>query len=256
MSETKCKLCTKSFTNVDDLVRHIEREHAEQIPKNMSAGQYYYFLKTGKSHGSCVICKGATEWNPKTFKYHRFCKNPKCKEEYRKIFKNRMIGKYGKISLLDDPNQQKKMLANRSISGTYKWSDGSLKSYTGSYELDFLKYLDLMLDFNSDDVVTPSPHTYYYVYEGKKHFYIPDVFIPSLNLEIEIKDGGDNPNMHHKIQDVDKVKEKLKDEVMKSNSNNFNYLKVVNKDNKAFLNYLMVSKEKFNRGDNSPIFMI
>ena len=57
MSEVKCKLCTKSFTDVDSLVTHIESKHSEQIPKDMTAGQYYYFLKTGKSHGSCVICK-------------------------------------------------------------------------------------------------------------------------------------------------------------------------------------------------------
>jgi hypothetical protein len=222
----------------------------------MCAGQFYYYLKTKKKCGSCVICKKPTKWNAKTLKYHRFCDNPKCKEKYREMFKNRMIGKYGKVCLLDDPDQQKKMLANRSISGTYKWSDGSIKTYTGSYELSFLKFLDLMMNYDSSDVMCPSPHTYFYEYENKKHFYIPDFFIPSLNLEIEIKDGGDNPNMHHKIQDVDKVKEKLKDEVMKSNKSNFNYLKIVNKNNQMFLNYLIVVKEKFNRGDSTPTIMI
>ena len=46
------------------------------------------------------------------------------------------------------------------------------------------------MNFDSDDVMTPSPHTYYYEYGGEKKFYIPDVYIPSLNLEIEIKQGG------------------------------------------------------------------
>ena len=167
-----------------------------------------------------------------------------------------MIGKYGKVSLLDDPEQQKKMLANRSISGKYKWSDGSEKTYTGSYELSFLEFLDNVLDFKSDDVICPSPHTYWYEYDGKKHFYIPDVFIPSLNLEIEIKDGGDNPNMHHKIQAVDKVKEKLKDEVMLSNGNNFDYIKIVNKKNDIFLEYLNLNKKRMNSVDKKPIFII
>ena len=90
--------------------------------------------------------------------------------------------------------------------------------------------------------------------KGKRHFYIPDFFIPSLQLEIEIKDGGDNPNMHHKIQDVDKVKEKLKDDVMKSNQ--FNYLKITNKDNKKFLDYLILAKEQNEDKNEKPIFMV
>jgi hypothetical protein len=170
-----------------------------------------------------------------------FCENPKCVEDYKKMFKNRMIGKYGKTTLLDDPEHQRKMLANRKISGNYTWSDGGVKSYTGSYELDFLRFLDVFMNFKSSDIITPSPHTYYYEYEKVKKFYIPDIFIPSLHLEIEIKDGGDNENMHHKIQAVDKVKEKLKDEVMASQKQ-VKYIKVVNKQYGDFLEYLNLDK--------------
>ena len=92
-----------------------------------------------------------------------------------------MIGKYGKVTLLNDPAQQKIMLSHRSISGYYVWRDYKHKSsYTGSYEKAFLEFLDLDLNFDPEDVMSPSPHTYYYEYEGKKHFYIPDFFIPSL----------------------------------------------------------------------------
>ena len=104
--------------------------------------------------------------------------------------------------------------------------------------------------------MAPSPHTYYYMYENKKHFYIPDFYIPSLNLEIEIKDGGDNPNTHGKIQAVDKVKERLKDEVMSSNRNTFNYLKIVNKENEKFLKYLEVAKYNFINDIKSNIVML
>jgi len=49
------------------------------------------------------------------------------------MFKKRMIGKYGKPYLTNDPEQQKKMLANRKISGVYQWSDGSgALPYTGT----------------------------------------------------------------------------------------------------------------------------
>lgn len=253
----KCKFCDKRFNDVDHYIAHLERSHLDFIPNEMSASQFYYFLKTGKTHGNCVVCKKNTNWNPKTNKYARFCTNPKCKEAYIKLFKSRMIGKYGKVTLLNDPEQQRLMLSKRKISGVYEWSDHIHKiPYTGTYELSFFEFLDLIVDLDPEDLMAPSPHTYTYQYEGKNHFYIPDAFIPSLNLEIEIKDGGDNANMHPKIQTVDKVKEKLKDQVMMSNGSNFNYLKIVNKHNGRFFDYLMKAKENVANGIQKPIFMI
>ena len=168
-----------------------------------------------------------------------------------------MVGKYGKTTLLNDPDHQRKMLSHRKISGVYRWSDNpNIEiSYTGSYELDFLKFLDIAMDFDGEDVIGPSPHTYYYIYEGKKHFYFPDFFIPSLNLEVEIKDGGDNPNTHHKIVEVDKVKEKLKDEVITKNGT-FSYIKIVNKEYRKFFTFLEKSKKQFVDGIDKPIFML
>ena len=239
-----CKFCDFFCYEPDDFVSHLEKHHDEMIPEDMTPWQFSYYLRTNKTHGSCIVCKKDTSWNEKTHKYNRFCGNPACKEKYKELFKKRMIGKYGKTTLLNDPEHQKKMLANRKISGTYLWRDHVHKTnYTGSYEKDFLIFLDQIMNFDPEDVMAPSPHTYYYIYEGKKHFYIPDFFIPSLGLEIEIKDGGDNPNMHHKIQDVDKVKEKLKDEVMMKN--HYDYIKIVNKDNKKFFEYLDKVKNKF-----------
>ena len=236
-----CKHCDFFCYSPDDFVSH--------------GYQYCYYLRTGRTHGNCVVCKQPTTWNTKTHKYNRFCNNPKCKEKYRQIFKDRMIGKYGKTTLLNDPEQQKKMLANRSISGTYTWRDHiSTSQYTGSYEKSFLEFLDEILEFDPKDVMSPSPHTYYYIYEGKKHFYIPDFFIPSLELEIEVKDGGDNPNMHHKIQEVDKEKERLKDEVMKNNQ--YNYIKIVNKENTKFFKFLDEAKIRNFNGDTSKIIML
>jgi ribosomal protein S18 acetylase RimI-like enzyme/calcineurin-like phosphoesterase family protein len=243
VKKIKCPICSEPYVNIEGLHTHIEKSHPENIPEGYSTEQYLYFIKTGKTHGSCVMCKKDTEWNDSTGKYKRFCNNPKCKEAYREMFKKRMTSKYGKTTLLNDPEQQRKMLAHRHISGTYEWSDGSKKSYTGSYELDFLKMLDVFMNFDSDDVMTPSPHTYYYIYEGDKKFYIPDVYIPSLNLEIEIKDGGDNPNMHHKIQNVDKVKERLKDDVMKTQKD-IDYIKIMNKNYDGFFEYLLKKKEE------------
>ena len=250
-----CKFCDFFCYTPEDYVAHIEKKHDEMIPEDMTPWQFSYYLRTDKTHGSCVVCGNDTDWNEVTHKYNRFCRNPKCKEKYKEVFKNRMIGKYGKTSLLNDPEQQKKMLANRKISGEYTWRDHVTKSsYTGTYEKSFLEFLDTVMNFDPNDIISPSPHTYWYEYEGKKHFYIPDFFIPSLQLEIEIKDGGNNPNMHHKIQDVDKVKEKIKDDVMTHNQ--FNYLKITNKDNKKIFDFLDQAKTQYFDKNESPIYMI
>lgn len=257
-SNTKivCPFCNKGFKEPEDLFIHVENVHSDIIPEGIVSGAHFlYFNRTNKLHGQCVMCKKPTDWNSVTNKYHRFCDNPKCKERYVEEFKKRMIGKYGKTTLLNDPDQQRKMLANRSISGTYKWSDGKNLSYTGTYEKDFLQFLDVLMNFDSNDIMTPSPHTYYYEYEGERKFYIPDAFIPSLNLEIEIKDGGDNPNTHGKIVAVDKVKERLKDDVMKS-QRVVSYIKLVNKEYGPFFDFLNIAKSNFIKGfENKPIFI-
>ena len=236
-----CPICSAGFVGMDALYDHFEKEHCSQKPADMPVRQYYYFIRTGKLNGTCIICGKPTKWNEKTSKYNRFCENPKCKEEYKKIFEKRMIGKYGKVNLLNDPEQQRKMLAGRSISGKYKWSDGTYKTYTGSYELDFLKMLDVFMEFDSEDVMTPSPHTYYYMYQDEQKMYIPDIYIPSLNLEIEIKTHENN---HQKIKEVDGEKERLKDEVLNS-IKDVNYIKIVDKKYNGFFDYLIELKESF-----------
>lgn len=236
-----CKICKEKYSSLEGLYSHLEEEHSAQIPPDMSTAHFYYYLKTGREHGNCVMCKQPTTFNEKTKKYNRFCNDPACKIKYKEIVDKRMIGVYGKVNLLNDPNHQRKMLMNRSISGVYNFK-GIDKPYVGSYELDFLKTMDLFFDWDPSDIVSPSPHTYYYVYEGEKHFYIPDFYIMSLGLEIEVKDGGDNPNMHHKIQDVDKEKEKLKDKVMHTQKIN-HYIKLTNKNYYNLFEFFRISKE-------------
>ena len=250
----KCKICGKKYTDLSSLYNHIEQQHSEMIPMDMSIQQYYYYMKTGRSNGNCVMCKQPTTWNKNTNKYNRFCGDPKCKEEYVKIAKSRMIAKYGKVHLLNDPKKQREMLANRKISGVYRWSNSKIETtYTGSYELDFLKTLDLFFEWDPEDISMPSPHTYTYKYDGEEKFYIPDVFIHSLDLEIEIKDGGDNPNNHHKIQAVDKEKERLKDEVLTSQKL-FHYVKITNKNYTNFFDFLKEVKDGFEKyGDDKKI---
>ena len=151
-----CQFCDTYFLEPDAYARHLETEHSDFLPEDFDGWRYYYYQKTGKMKGSCVMCKQETRWNDVTHKYNRFCDNPACKDKYREEFKKRMIGKYGKVTLLDDPEQQKKMLANRRISGLYSWSDDPRIKilYTGSYEKEFLEFLDLDLHFDPKDIIS------------------------------------------------------------------------------------------------------
>lgn len=211
---------------------HYETKHKNMLPKDMNGYRWFYYTLTGKNNGQCVVCKSNTPFNQVAMKYSRFCNNPNCKNTYREQFKQRMIGKYGKIHLLNDPDKQREMLASRRISGNYTWSNGSITiPYTGSYELDFLKFLDNTLKWSSADIIGPSPHVYYYEYDNKKRFYIPDFFIPSLNLEVEIKDDGSALQ----ISEESRAKDVIKDEIMRSNANYFSYIKITQKNYKEFL---------------------
>lgn len=210
---------------------HYEKVHKDLIPPDMDGYRWFYYLLTKKDHGSCVICHKETEFNNVTMKYARFCNNPLCKQKYKEERDRRMMNKYGKIYLLDDPEMQKKMQQGRRISGIYTWIDKSVQiPYLGSYELDFLRYLDMELKWPSSDILGPSPHTYVYLYNGEDHFYMPDFYIPSLNLEIEIKDDGSAKNINKESREKDVIKEDL----MKSLVNLVDFIKITNKDYTKF----------------------
>ena len=250
----KCMFCSKKYDKDKrgSFYNHLEREHGEDIPNDIPISQFYFNYRNKKDGGVCVICGKSTSWNNTTEKYERIC-SANCKKTFRERFKERMIKNYGKVHLLDDPNMQRKMIANRKISGRYKFSDGGEVGYVGSYEHDFLEFLDKFMNMSSNDIIE-CDFEFYYTYKGKKHFYIPDFYIPSLNLIVEIKEGGNNPNTHGKIQSVDKEKEKLKDEVVML-SGKYNYLKLTDKNNKLFLDFLVELRDKDEDNDN-PIFII
>lgn len=229
----KCPICGRKFTKKDALYDHLYKDHIDMIPEGMSASQYVFNVRNKKSFGLCVQCRtNHTPWNEDAERYDRFC-GEACRNAYIIEAKKRMVNKYGKEHLLNDPEMQIKMQNGRSIAGEYEFSDGKKIPFLGSYEKDFLEFLNTTMCFKSDEIIRPIDG-FEYEYENKKHLYIPDYFMPNFNLFVEIKDGGDNPNMHPKIQSVDKVKETLKDKAM-VDQKKYNYIKIVNKDYKPFI---------------------
>ena len=188
----KCPYCQVRLDR-EKLIRHVEKEHSSEIPEGYTPTRVVFNTINKKDHGKCVICGRETKWDENKARYDRICERPECMNEYRSRTKENMIRVYGTDNLLKDPQQQQRMLAGRKISGEYKWSDNTKKGYTGVYEKNTLEFLDKVMEYKSEDVLTPGP-VIEYEYNGTKHFWITDIYIPAYSLCIDVKDGGKNPN--------------------------------------------------------------
>lgn len=244
----RCPVCNKPYKTLNGWGEHVSSLHPEILKEGYSYARLFYYIKTAKTHGTCVECKGDTEWNEASWKYERYCKNPECKKKYVKKAHQRNRDKYGKSNLLNEPERQRIMLANRRISGKVEFHDGGSVNYVGSYEHNFLDMMNNLLEWSSNDIISPSPHTYYYEYknpndkenEGTK-FYIPDFYIPSINFEIEIKQSN---TTHQKMIEIDRIKEKCKDKMMNKRKD-VNYIKIVDNDFSNFFTLLLDLKERY-----------
>lgn len=234
----KCTDCGQRFAEFEQLVKHASKMHKDEIGDE----DVYKYLYEQRNPGPyiCPICKkNPREWNPEKRKYNRICSSEKCKEISRKNFQKNMKRVYGTDNLLNDPEHQAAMLANRSISGKFKFPDGVEITYVGKYELDFLQYIVNKYNFDSTNIVDCPPSLYikyYDIYTEKERYYIPDFFFPAYNLVVEIKDGSKYP--------VDsKAKAKLKEQAV-IKANKFNYIKIVDKDYTDFDSFIETCNNK------------
>ena len=139
----QCPYCNDKYDRVK-LVDHIEKKHSEFIPKDFTASRIVFNVVNKKEKGKCTICGKESPWDEDKCRYDRFCSD-KCKKAYEQLAAERLKRVRGmtKQEMLKDPEYQNNvMLANRSISGKYKFQDGTIRTYVGSYEHKFLEFMD------------------------------------------------------------------------------------------------------------------
>ena len=150
-----------------------------------------------------------------------------------------MLNVHGVEHLLGDAEHQKKMLASRKISGTYKFQDGGVREYCGSYERKLLEFYDKVLNVPSSDIMSPGP-IIEYMYKGKKHQWITDLLYIPANLVHDVKDGGDNPN--NRQMDEYREKQIAKEEAI-AKLDKYNYIRLTNNNFQQLILILAEIKE-------------
>ena len=245
MRNTKCPFCSFVTNDKQKFCKHIANTHNDQVPEDYEPLEWAYNLLVHKEPGRlCVMCKrNNVHFNDETLKYERICSDPRCKEAYVQLMKGRMKNVYGKEHLLNDGDMQRKMLANHAKEKDYAWDENHKFRIIGTYEEDFLKHLH-DLDWSPNDVIAPSPNTYSYKWaDGTEHIYIPDFYIPSLSLEVEIKESDNtHPRMEHS-REIEHLKDKRM--VAEAGKSGIHYIKIVDKKYDEFDNDYV--KSDFNK---------
>lgn len=251
----KCPYCQDRLIR-KDLIDHIDKEHEELIPDGFESAQVVYDIVNGtKGSGRCRVCSKPTKWNSNAKRYDVLCENPRCKQKMREEYQKNMLRVHGTYNILNDDEQQKKMLANRSISGTYRFIDGGVVNYTGSYEKKFLEFADKVMQIPSKDIMAPGP-TLEYEMDGKKHFYITDFLYIPYNLIIEVKDGGSNPNSKDSEGMRSSRQRTIEKEKLITDRGEFNYLRLTDNQFVQLLEIFMDIKKALLEGDNGKIVRI
>lgn len=236
----KCPYCEERLDR-NKLPSHIDKKHPEMIPEDYTASRVAFNTINKKTIGHCIICGKETDWNEDKCRYERICNDPKCKKKYIKMTEERLKKARGitKKEMLSNPDFQNKMLKGRSISGTYKFSDGGKLEYVGSYEKNFLEFMDKFLKVKSSDIQAPGPTIEYY-YDGKKHFWITDYYYIPYNLVLDIKDGGKNPN--NREMPEYRAKQRAKEKAI-SQLGEYNYIRLTDNQFDQLIEIMLDLKE-------------
>lgn len=236
----KCPYCEKRLER-GELIDHIDKQHPDMIPENYSSTRVVFNLINKKTQGRCVICGKETDWNEDKARYERICNRPQCKKAYIDQTADRLYKKHGKTKqdFLNDPKFQEKMLQNRSISGKYKFQDGGVLPYVGSYEKNFLQFMDQFFHIKSSDLIAPGP-VIDYKFNGKTHQWITDFYYEPYNLVFDIKDGGSNPNTRE--MNEYRAKQIAKEKAIKD-MKQYNYIRLTDNQFDQMIELMLELKE-------------
>ena len=236
----KCPYCEKRLER-GKLIDHIDKQHSDMIPENYSSTRVVFNLINKKTQGRCVICGKETDWNEDKARYERICNRPQCKKAYIDQTADRLYKKHGKTKqdFLNDPKFQEKMLQNRSISGKYKFRDGGILPYVGSYEKNFLQFMDQFFHVKSSDLIAPGP-VIDYKFNGKTHQWITDFYYEPYNLVFDIKDGGSNPNTRE--MNEYRAKQIAKEKAIKD-MKQYNYIRLTDNQFDQMIELMLELKE-------------
>ena len=251
----QCPYCNEKYDRVK-LVDHIEKKHSEFIPKDFTASRIVFNVVNKKEKGKCTICGKESPWDEDKCRYDRFC-SEKCKKAYEQLAAERLKRVRGmtKQEMLKDPEYQNNvMLANRSISGKYKFQDGTIRTYVGSYEHKFLEFMDKFLNVKSEDLETPGP-IIEYKFKGETHKWITDAYYAPYNLAFDIKDGGDNPNKREMPEY--RAKQTAKEDAIRKQGK-YNYIRLTDNKFEQLIELMLELKELYieNNGEYNPIIRI
>ena len=251
----QCPYCNDKYDRVK-LVDHIEKKHSEFIPKDFTASRIVFNIVNKKEKGKCTICGKESPWDEDKCRYDRFCSD-KCKKAYEQLAAERLKRVRGmtKQEMLKDPEYQNNiMLANRSISGKYKFQDGTIRTYVGSYEHKFLEFMDKFLNVKSEDLETPGP-IIEYKFKGETHKWITDAYYAPYNLAFDIKDGGDNPNKREMPEY--RAKQTAKEDAIRKQGK-YNYIRLTDNKFEQLIELMLELKELYieNNGEYNPIIRI
>lgn len=238
-----CPYCGKRFLR-DKLVIHIDDNHEDEIPKDFTATRLVYHIVNKRPynyHGKCTECKGPTPWDENKGRYDRQCGKKSCHDSYVAKFEANMRRTRGVTRISQTDEGQRKMLANRRISGEYRWSDGTIKTYTGRYEKDALEFMDQVMNLKSTDLIVPGP-TLEYTLDGETHMYIPDMYYQPYDLIIEVKDGGSNPN-NRNMPEYRKKQIAKEEHIIKNTT--YNYIRLTDNDLSQLLKVFLDLKMQF-----------
>jgi hypothetical protein len=245
----KCPYCNERLDRAK-LIKHVDKSHQELIPDTFTATQVVYNSVNKTTGGKCRVCGRLTKWDESKGRYEVLCNDPRCKQKLRDDYKKNMLRVKGTYNILNDPEQQKLMLANRSISGEYQFQDGGKVGYTGSYEKKCLEFMDVVMNIKSDDIMSPGP-TMEYEYNGEKHVYIPDFYYIPYNLIIEVKDGGSNKNAKDSPSMKASREKTIEKERLITDKGVYNYVRLTDNQFAQLIEIFMDIKEKLINGDPS-----